>query len=368
MKIHIDRQTLADGLGLVQKTVAARTASPILECILLAAQGDSLVLTANNLEMGIETKPLPAQVQQEGLLALSARLFSEIIRKVQGDVVTIESDGKQVTKIACGASEFKILGMDGAAFPALPEVPREDPFTIDQGVMKNMIRQTIFSIAQDELRPVLTGELLEAGEEKLKLVSVDGYRISYRQARMKGCLERVSAIIPGKSMSELGRLLEAESEEEVKVYFTERHILFDLPQCLLVSRLIEGDYIQYQQSFGAEYPTVAQARREALVQAIERASILSTDLRKSPVKLSLMEGVLTITSHSELGDTREELPVVQEGPDLTIAFNPRYLLEALKAIDEEEVKLQMSTALSPLVIVGPEGGEDYLYLILPLRM
>ena len=368
MKIHIDRATLAEGIGLVQKTVAARTASPILECILLSAGEGSLALTANNLEMGIESKPLPAEVLEKGLLALSARLFGEIIRKVQGDTVTIESDGQFVTKISCGASEFKILGMDGAAFPALPDVPREDPFTVTPAVMKNMIRQTIFSIAQDELRPVLTGELLEAGDGKLHLVSVDGYRISYREARMEGCLERVSAIIPGKSMSELGRLLDAESEDLVSVYFTERHILFDLPNCLLVSRLIEGDYIPYRQSFGVDFPTVAEIDREALVQAIERASILSTDLRKSPVKLEIADGSLTITSHSELGTTREQIPVSQDGPDLTIAFNPRYLLEALKAIEENRVRLQLSTALSPLVMASPQGGEDYLYLVLPLRL
>lgn len=367
MKIHISREALSEGINIVQKAVAARTASPILECILLCAETKHITLTANNLELGIESAPMEAVVEAPGLLALNARLFSEIIKKVQGETVTIENDEKFVTKITCGSSEFKIMGYDGATFPGLPEIEKQNPYILDQNVFRNMIRQTIFSISQDEIKPVLTGELLEIGENKLNLVSVDGYRISYREASMTTGESALSAIVPGKALLELSRLLSNEDGESLSVYFTERHVLFDFGNAILVSRLIEGDYIKYRQSFGTDFSTILIADRNDLIQAIERATIISMDMRKNPVKLKMENNRLFITSNTEIGTTYEEMQVELDGSDLVISFNPRYLLEALKAIDDERVKLQFSTALSPLVITSIEAGSSYLYLILPLR-
>lgn len=367
MKLTCSRETLLNHINIVNKAVSNRTTLPILECILLTANERGFILTGNDLELGIQSAPIEADITEKGDIALEARIFLDIIRKVNGETVSISTDEKNIAVITSGSSEFKIMGQNGEEFPDLPEVEKTNAYRMLQNDLRNMIRQTIFSIAQDESKPVLTGELLELKEESMNIVSVDGYRISYRKGPISGGDKNTSVIVPGKTLNEINKILSQEVEDTVTISFTDKHILFDLGTSIVVSRLLEGDYIKYGQSFTEDYKTKIFVDRSALIQALERASLVSRDSRKTPVKLEISHNLVVITANAEMGTAYEEVIVELEGEDLNIAFNPRYLIEALKVIEEEKVTIQFTTSLSPCIL-KPLEGDSFKYLILPLRM
>ena len=248
MHIYCRQDLLLNGINNVLKACSTKTTMPILECILLKASDNTLTLVGNNLELGIEST-VDADVIQEGYIALEAKIFSEIIRRMPGEMVEISSDDHFMTSIISEKSKFNIAGQSGKDFPALPTVETTNVCTINQLALKEMIRQTIFSVAQDETRPILTGEMLQISGDKLNMVSVDGYRISYRQLLLSNENEHIEVVIPGKTLGEINKILVAEDDQEVTVYFGEKHVLFDLGTSKVVSRLLEGDFLKYEQVF-----------------------------------------------------------------------------------------------------------------------
>lgn len=367
MKLTCSRDLLLNSIYVVSKAVSSRTTLPILECILLTCDERGLTLTANDLEIGIETAPIEADIEREGKVALEARLFSEIIKRVNGADVTIDTDKENITIISSGSSEFKIMGRDGTDFPAMPKIEKKGRQTVLQKDLRNMIRETIFSVAQDDSKPVLTGELMEINGDTVNLVSVDGYRISYKKAKLISSSGEEEAIIPAKTLNEISKILSAEDEDEADLYFTDKHALFDINGNIVVTRLIDGDYIKYEQSFTDEYKTRIDCDRNEIISALERASLLSRETRKTPVILDITQDSTSITSTTDIGTAHEEVETAFEGENLRIAFNPRYLIEALRAINDDRVSLRFTTHLSPCIIKGTEES-DYKYLILPLRM
>lgn len=367
MKLHCSRESLLNHINIVSKAVSNRSTLPILECIVLSANQNKFKLTGTDLELGIESESVEMNIEEEGTVALEAKMFSEIIRKVSGETVTIQTDENYLTMITCGSSKFKIMGKSSEEFPVLPKVEKTTEYTVLQQELRNMIRQTIFSIAQDDSKPVLTGELIEIENQTMNMVSVDGYRISYKKTNIQGPSGKASAIIPGKTLSEISKILSSEPEETVSISFTEKHILFDLGSSIVVSRLIEGDFIRYAQSFTEDYKTKMILNRSEFVSSLERASLVSRDARKTPVKMEIMLNSLVITSNSEIGTANEEVQIEMDGEPLTIAFNPKYLIDALKVIEDEKVSVQFTTSLSPC-IMKPLETDIYKYLILPLRM
>ncbi len=367
MKLTCSRDSLLNGINTVSKAVSNRTTLPILECILLKADEKGFKLTANDLEMGIETSAIDAEITEEGTIALESKIFSEIIRRVDGEQVKIETNSENLTKIACGKSEFKIMGQSGDDFPALPAVEKNKEYVLSQNELRNLIKQTIFSIAQDESKPVLTGELIEIGNGFMDMVSVDGYRISYKKASLLSGENNANVIVPGKTLSEISKILSSEEEDKVSLFFTDKHVLFDLGTSIVVSRLIEGDYIKYNQSFTEDYKTKIFVNRNEMISGLERASLISRDTRKTPVKMEINASSLVITSNTDMGTAYEEIEIEVDGDELKIAFNPRYLIDALKAIEDDTVAIQFTTSLSPCIIKGIDH-DSYKYLILPLRM
>lgn len=367
MKLYCSREELLMYINVVNKAVSSRTTLPILQCILLNADDKGFYLTATDLELGIQSAPITANIEERGSVALEARMLSEIIRKVVGDEVLISSDEKNVTTIVCGSSKFQIMGQNGAEFPELPKVEKNQEYRMLQKDLKNCIRQTIFSIAQNEAKPILTGELLEIVEDHLHLVSVDGYRISFRKVPMKISAGNFNEVIPGKTMTEIYKILSQEGEDEVSIYFTDKHALFDIGGSIVVSRLLEGEYIKYSQSFTEDYKTKIQIQTSLLVQALERASLVAREAKKTPVLLHIKEKELILTSNAEMGMAYESVAAEMEGDTLEIAFNPKYLIDALRAIEDEMVTIQFTTPLSPCII-RPVTGDAFQYLILPLRM
>lgn len=367
MKLSCSRDQLLNAINIVSKAVSSRTTLPILECILLTADDDGLKLTANDMELAIESSRMDADVEEGGKLALDARFFSDIIRKVDGDEVTITSDEKNIASIKCGRSEFKISGQDGDEFPPIPEVEKNDKFVISQNDLRNLIRQTIFSISQDESKPLLTGELVEIEGNMIDLVSVDGYRISYKNAELVQSAGSKRVIVPGKSMGEIAKILSQDEDEKAVLYFTDNHIMADINGNIVVSRLIQGEFIKYQQSFTNDYRTSARINRLKMLDSLERASLISRDSRKIPVKMDIAGDNIIITANAETSTAYEEVSAEVDGDKLTIAFNPRYLMDALRAIDDEEVYMHFNTSLSPCVF-KPVEGDGYKYLVLPLRI
>ena len=366
MKLYCARELLLNALNIANKAISNKTTLDILKCVLLTASNGKFIVTATDLEIGIQSAPISATIEEEGSIALSASFFTEIIRKVNGENVLIQTNEKYETFISCGFSDFKIMGQNGEEFPILPEVEKKQEYKILQSNLKDMIRQTIFSISQDESKPILTGELLEFKKDYLQMVSVDGFRISFRKEKLLETAEENKVVIPAKTLSEINKILNGE-EKEAQLYLTDKHVLFDIDGNIIISRLLEGEYIKYEQSFTEDYKTRFCVNTNDFLQTLERASLVSRDTKKTPVKLDIFKEKLSVKAQAEIGTAYEEIEIELEGEPLQIAFNPKFLIDALRVVDDEKVALQFTTSLSPCIL-KPLQGENFRYLILPLRL
>lgn len=367
MKIVCNKNILLEYINIVLKAVSNRTTLPILECILLIADENGFRLIGNDLELGIETKQIDAEIIETGCVALDSKIFSEIVRRLPGETVSINSDNNNITIIKSNKSEFKILGQNGDEFPFLPQVEKDSKYIIPAKDFKNMIHQTIFSVAVNDSKAVMTGELLEIKGNQMKMVAVDGFRISLRVQNIKTENIDMQCVIPAKTLNELSKLFGNDDTDEILIYFTFKHILFETDNCIVVSRLLEGDFINYENVFTDEHTTFITVDREFLIDSLERASLISKDVKKNPVKLNISQDNLVITSNTEAGTSYEELPVELDGIDIEIAFNPKYLIDALKVMEDEKITMQFTTPLSPCIIKGRDT-DLYKYLVLPLRL
>jgi len=361
-----NKNDLIKGVNIVSKAVSSKTTMPILECILLEASSQKLTLIGNDMDMGIQTT-IDSIIKEDGIIAVNAKIFSEIIRKLPEDDIHIETDYSNTITIRCAKSKFSIPGQNGAEFPALPKVESENNFVISQGTFKDMIRQTIFSIAaEDSGRPILTGELIDVREGYLHLVAVDGFRISMRRTPIN-CPMDFKVTVPGKALNEIHKILESEEEALMTVMFTGKYIMFKMNDAIVVTRLLEGDFLQYQRNLNMECSTKVRMNKKDLLDSIDRAALISKESKNSPVRLEIMDQNMIITSNTEKGSAYEEVALALEGDGLTIAFNPRYYLEALRSIDEEEIEILFASSLTPCIIRNPEN-EDFKYFILPIRL
>ena len=375
MTLTCDKQQLQDALGLAVRAVNSRTSMTILECVLLVAQDGGLTLNASNLELTINTSPIAADIINPGSVALDAKLFSEIIRKMPGEVVSITVDDNNSVEVKSGRSRLVISGRPADEFPVMAEaelVPVNSGYKLKAQALKDMIRQTIFSVSADQSRLILTGELIEVKDNIMRIVAVDMFRISYKATPLtseesnEDC-ENCKAVIPAKALGELSRMLPSDENEEVSVKLTEKRVIFMSKDFTLISNLLEGEFIRYDQIFNEDFATVVEVSRSDLLNAFERAVLVATESKMLPVKLDINDDDITIRSGSERGETEDGIPCKTDGKALTISFNPRYFIEALRAVEEEIVVLKFNTQLSPCTIRGMEEGSDFKYLIVPLR-
>ncbi len=366
MKIKINREDLLDAINIVSKAVSNRTTISILECVLITADNEGVRLLANDLELGIETKNIEADVIENGSVAIEAKIFSDIIRRFPDGEVLISTDSNNIATIKCNKSDYKILGQNGDEFPPLPIVDKQNGVSIPCGVLRNMIRQTNFSVSTDETRGPLTGQLFLLENGVLNLTSTDGFRISVRNMEYDG--ENVlKAVIPGKTLNEISKILPSDEEDTAFIYAGEKHILFELNSCTIVSRVLDGEFINYENIFTKDCTSLVGINKAELLDAIERSSLISKDVKKNPVRLTIDEGLLVISSTTDMGTAHEEISIELDGQPIDIAFNPRYLVDVLKVIDEDRISLKMTTPLSPCIIVSDEN-VNFKYLVLPLRI
>ena len=364
MKLICSKSNLLHGVNIVSKAVPTRTTMAILECILIDASANEIKLTANDMELGIETK-IEGEIAERGVIALDAKIFSEIVRKLPDSDVVIETDASFKTTITCEKAKFNIVGKSGDDFSYIPYIERNEAITLSQFTLKEVIRQTIFSIADNDNNKLMTGELFEIEENHLKVVSLDGHRISIRNIELKNNYEHKKVVVPGKTLQEVSKILPGSAEEDVNMFLTDNHIVFEFDDTTVVSRLIEGEYFKIEQMLSSDYETKVKINKRELLDCIDRATLLVKEGDKKPIIMNVTDGNMELKINSFIGSMNEDIDIVKEGKDILIGFNPKFFIDALRVIDEEEVSLYMVNPKAPCFIKDDEG--KFIYLILPVN-
>ena len=364
MKLICSKSNLLHGVNIVSKAVPTRTTMAILECILIDASANEIKLTANDMELGIETK-IEGEIAERGVIALDAKIFSEIVRKLPDSDVVIETDASFKTTITCEKAKFNIVGKSGDDFSYIPYIERNEAITLSQFTLKEVIRQTIFSIADNDNNQLMTGELFEIEENHLKVVSLDGHRISIRNIELKNNYEHKKVVVPGKTLQEVSKILPGSAEEDVNMFLTDNHIVFEFDDTTVVSRLIEGEYFKIEQMLSSDYETKVKINKRELLDCIDRATLLVKEGDKKPIIMNVTDGNMELKINSFIGSMNEDIDIVKDGKDILIGFNPKFFIDALRVIDEEEVSLYMVNPKAPCFIKDDEG--KFIYLILPVN-
>ncbi|MCD8089505.1 MAG: DNA polymerase III subunit beta, partial [Clostridiales bacterium] len=355
MKLHLNKDRLIHNISLVNRAVVSKSTMNILECILLIADENGIKLISNNLDMGIETNYFEADVEEGGKIALEGKFFSEVVRSCPSQDIYLESDEKFITTFKSGKSEIKMSGRNPEVFPLLPEVSEDLCYTIEAEKLRDLIKKTIFAVASENIKPVLTGEYVEINDNDINMVGIDGYRIACGSSTLlKGNDDNFSVIVPGNAMNEISRLIS--DEEEIEMFFTENHMMAKFKDCTLLTSLIEGEYLKYKHFFTDDFKTRVVIRRDEVLSCLDRVLLISKDVKKSPVKVKISTGLIELSSISEtLGSMYEAIDCDVTGDDLTIGFNPKYMQEIFKNIDAEEVSAIFNSSLSPCVLQGEEN-------------
>lgn len=363
MKISCTKGNLLQGINIVSKAVSSKTTHPILSCIFIEATNGKIKLTANDMEIGIETY-VKGTIAEEGQVALEAKLFSDIVRKLPDSEVYIDANNEFKTLIKCEKAQFIIAGKSGEDFSGLPDVEKNKSITISQFTLREIINQTIFSLSDNENNKIMTGELFEVSNGKLSVVSLDGHRISIRNVELKDKSSDVKVIVPGKALSDISKIISGGVDDKVNIYFTVNHILFEFDDTKVVSRLIEGEYFRISHMLSVDYQIKFEVNKREFLDCLDRASLLIKDSDKKPIKLTIEDKELHLKIDSLIGSMNEEIDINKEGNNLIIGFNPKFLMDAIRVIDDDTITIYMNNTKSPCIIKDNE--ETYIYLILPM--
>lgn len=363
MKISIRKANLLQGITTVSKAVSNKTTHPILSCILVEASGGIIKLTANDMEIGIESY-VDGTVIEDGKVALEAKLFSDFIRKLPDSEISIESDKENKTLIKCERLEFNLPGKSGNDFSNLPVVSKDKYITISQFALRDVINQTIFSISDNENNKLMTGELFEVSNNRLSVVSLDGHRISIRYIDLKGDNSDIKVVVPGKSLSDISKIMNGGVDDPVNIYFNENNILFEFDNTKVVSRLIEGEYFRISHMLSVDYQIKMKINKREFLDSLDRATLLIKESDKKPIRLRIGDRNLGLKISSLIGSLNDEIDIEKEGNNLVIGFNPKLIIDALRVIDNENVTIYFNNTKSPCVIKDDAGS--YIYLILPM--
>lgn len=375
MIFSCDRVSLYEAVGTVQKAVAAHSSIPVLEGILIRTDKNRIVLTGNNLEIGIECI-LEASVDENGSIAVNSKLFGEIIGKFSGDIVTFNCTDDANVNLKCGNSKFKITCITPDDFPEIQKDPNKDFYCVSmkQKQLRELIRHTYYATSITSPNIVLSGCFLEAENGKASMVGVDGYRLAYRKLEgenityeSKNGETSAKTIIPAKSLTELTKVTE-DTDDEIKIFASQKNVRFEFSNVIFVCRSIEGDFIDYKKIIPEENATVIKVNARELLYAVERASLIITnDVGKSPIVLNIEEMEIKIDCETSAGHVKELIPVEMQGENVKIGFNNRFLLDALKAVDSDEITMSFNGGMKPCLIT-PVKGDAYKYLVLPLKL
>ena len=369
MKIVCEKDKILKAINSVTKAVASKTTMPILEGILIQTNDKEVKLTTYDLEIGIEYI-IDADVKEQGATVVNAIMFSEIIRKLPDTEINISLNEQNLLVIECEGSLYKLATMNPEEFPELPQINVENSIEIEQNTLKDMIRKTIFAVSSEENRPIFTGCLFEIKNNKLNVVAVDGFRLAWKSKFLQNNSNDFTAVIPGRTLNEINKILN-DSFDTIKIGVSKNQALFEMENCKLVTRLLDGEFLNYSSVIPENWETRIRVNKRDIQECFERVSLISASSiekeKKYPVKTNIEVGKITISCTNQTGDAKEELYVETEGKNLEAGFNPKYFLDALKVIEDEEIFIDFGTSISPSVI-RPIENEDYTYMILPIRM
>ena len=369
MKVICEKEKILKGISSVINGVASKTTMPILEGILIQTNDNELKLTSYDLEIGIEYI-LEAQIEEQGNTVVNAIMFSEIIKRLPSSEIKLTINSNNLLEIECEGSLYKLATMNPDEFPELPKINVDNSIEIEQTVLKNMIRKTIFAVSTEENRPIFTGCLFEVENNNLNVVAVDGYRLAIKKTELSKMPNSFSSVIPGKTLNEVNKII-SDSFDMVKIGISRNQALFEMENCKIVTRLLDGEFLKYSNTIPQNWETRIRVNKNNIQNCFERILLISSSTiereKKYPVKVNIEVGKVTISCANQTGDAKEEIFVDTEGKELEIGFNPRFFLDAFKAIDDEEVYIEFGTNRSPCII-KPIEGNDYLYMILPIKM
>ena len=369
MKIVCQKDKILKAINSVTKAVASKTTMPILEGILIQTNDKEVKLTTYDLEIGIEYI-IDADVKEQGATVVNAIMFSEIIRKLPDTEIKISLNEQNLLVIECEGSLYKLATMNPEEFPELPQINIENSIEIEQNTLKDMIRKTIFAVSSEENRPIFTGCLFEIKNNKLNVVAVDGFRLAWKSKFLQNNSNNFAAVIPGRTLNEVNKII-LDSFDSVKIGVAKNQALFEMENCKLVTRLLDGEFLNYASVIPENWETRITVNKNNIQNCFERISLISASSiekeKKYPVKLSVDVGKVTISCTNQTGDAKEEMYVSTEGQNLEAGFNPKYFLDALRAIDDEEINIDLGTSISPCIIRPVDEG-DYIYMILPIRL
>ena len=364
MKLICSKNELLKSVNISLKAVPSKTTMPILECILIDASTSEIKFTSNDMELGIETK-VKGIIEEKGIIALDAKIFSDIIRKLPDNDVVISTDSNLNTTITCEKAKFTIPGKSGEDFSYLPVIEKTEGIRLSQFTLKETIRQTIFSIAANENNKLMTGELFEIKNNILKVVSLDGHRIAIRKIELNDNYADKKVVVPGKTLNEIGKILSGEIEDMVDIFFAPNHIVFEFDNTIVVSRLIEGQYFRIDQMLSSDYETKLTINKREFLDCIDRATLFVKESDKKPIIIKIDDVNMELSINSQIGSLKEEIDIEKEGKDIMIGFNPKFLIDALKVIDDEQINIYLVNPKAPCFI--KDENESYIYLILPVN-
>ena len=371
MKIICEKEKIMKALNSVTKAVAVRTTMPILEGILIQTNKNEIKLTCYDQEIGIEYIIKDCTIEEEGATVVNAIMFTEIIKKLPDTEIKININEKSLLVIECEGSLYKLATMKPEEFPELPKITVEKSVELEQNTLKDMIRKTIFAISSEENRPIFTGCLFEVKENKLNIVAVDGFRLAWKSKFLQKQTENFSAVIPGRTLTEINKIL-ADSFDTVTIGIEKNQALFEIENCKIVTRLLEGEFLNYSKVIPEKWETRIRVNRSIIANCFERISLISSSSiekeKKYPVKVEVEVGKVTISCTNQTGDAKEELFVTTEGKAIEVGFNPKYFLDVFRNIDDEEIYIDMGTNISPCIIRSIEEEGDYKYMVLPIRL
>lgn len=364
MILKVNKKELVDAVTIVQKAVAAKSPMPILEGILVEASGQTLILRGTDIDVSIETT-FTTEIHEEGRIVLDSRMFGDIIRKLPNNIITLKTADNNTITVSAEKSVLNLLYMDPAEFPVFPEVESTTFLSLPQAALKSMIRKVLSSVATEDTRPILMGMLFEASEAKLNLVGLDGYRMAMVTHELDEPIA-VKRVISGKTLRDLLSVVQ-DNDEEVRLAFTDNHCLFEIGKTRIISRLLQGEYLKYQNMIPDYSKLSVIIDKNEFRDAVERASVLANEGTSNLIKFNFEGDSLIITSNSKMGKLREEVYCEMTGEPLEIAFNAKYIIDILKTMDEEKLVMEMTSNISPCII-RPEDNDKSLYLVLPVRI
>ena len=366
MKFYCEKYLLMNAITIASRAVASKSAIASLEGLLIEA-AENIKVSGYDLKTGITTN-FTADITEKGSIVLNARLFGEIVRKLPDDIVKIEINENYMAKIECGMSEFEIIGFSATDYPELPQFEHQDSISLPEKTIKNMISQTNFAVSDNESRPIHTGALFEVEDNVLTIVAVDGYRLALRREVLENTAnKKFSFVVPGAALNEVEKIT-GDNNDSATIALGSKHIVFTIKDTVLISRRLEGEFLNYKNSIPQTSKYTVNVEKRAIVDSVDRVSLIINDKLKSPVRCIFGTNILKMSAVTAIGRANDECVTKGDGEELEIGFNNRYLLEALKAAPAEDICIQLTSGISPCIITPTDNGRNFLYMILPVRL